>query len=265
VILAAARATGRSARHFLIEAGALWKVAFISFDRIVIAPLRGEPMRMGATVAQMARSGAGSLPLVALISTLVGMILALQSVYQLQKMGAESLVADLVAIAVTREMAPLLTAIIVSGRYGAAIAAEIGTMKVSQEVDALTVMGVDPYSFLVAPRLAALLITLPCLVIFADLVGILGGMLVAMVTMGQSAASYATDSIAALELRDIFTGLIKAVAFAGIIGLVGCRLGMAVSGGADEVGRATTSTVVRSIVLIIVTDLFVTAVTYVRS
>jgi len=242
----------------------MWRMTFSSFDRIFIAPLRGEPMRVGATIAQVARAGAGSLPLVALISFLVGMILALQSVYQLQKLGAESLVADLVAIAITREMAPLLTAIIVSGRYGAAIAAEIGTMRVSQEVDALTVMGVDPISFLVAPRLLALIIALPCLVIFADLVGILGGLLVAMVTLGQSASAYGADSMAALELRDIFTGLIKALAFAGIIGVIGCRMGMSVSGGADEVGRATTSAVVRSIVLVIVSDLLVTAVIYVR-
>jgi phospholipid/cholesterol/gamma-HCH transport system permease protein len=264
VSAAVLRAVGGQARRFLAEAGALGRLTFVGFDHIFIAPWRGEPMRVGATVAQLARCGAGSLPLVALISFLVGMILALQSVHQLQKLGAESLVANLVAIAVTREMAPLLTAIIVSGRYGAAIAAEIGTMKVSQEVDALTVMGVDPYSFLVAPRLAALLIGLPCLVVFADLVGILGGMVVAVVTLGQSAASYGADSIAALEMRDIYTGLIKSVAFAGIIGLVGCRLGMAVHGGADEVGRATTSTVVRSIVLIIVSDLLVTAVIYVR-
>jgi phospholipid/cholesterol/gamma-HCH transport system permease protein len=264
VITGALRAMGRPARHFFAEAGAMWRLTFTSFDRIFIGPFRGEPTRVGATIAQVARSGAGSLPLVALISFLVGMILALQSVYQLQKLGAESLVADLVAIAVTREMAPLLTAIIVSGRYGAAIAAEIGTMKVSQEVDALTVMGVDPYSFLVAPRLLALIIALPCLVVFADLLGILGGLLVAMVTMGQSAAVYGADSIAALELRDIFTGLIKAVAFAAIIGVIGCRMGMAVSGGADEVGRATTSAVVRSIVLVIVSDLLVTAVIYVR-
>ena len=106
--------------------------------------------------------------------------------------------------------------------------------------------------------------TNPCLVVFADLLGILGGLLVAMVTMGQSAAVYGADSIAALELRDIFTGLIKAVAFAAIIGVIGCRMGMAVSGGADEVGRATTSAVVRSIVLVIVSDLLVTAVIYVR-
>ncbi len=264
MILTPASAVGRSARRFLVEAGALWRLTYTSFDRVFIAPLRGEPVRFGATVAQIARAGAGSLPLVALISLLVGMILALQSVYQLQKLGAETLVADLVAIAVTREMAPLLTAVIVTGRYGAAIAAELGTMKVSQEVDALTAMGIDPHSFLVAPRLAALLVAMPCLVIFADLLGILGGMLVAMLTLGQSAASYAADSLEALVMQDVTTGLIKAVAFGGIIGLMGCRMGMAVSGGADEVGQATTSTVVRSIVLIIVTDLFVTAVTYLR-
>jgi len=264
MLTAAARGVGAATRRFLEETGALWGLVVVSLDRIFLGPLRGERMRLGATIAQTARAGAGSLPLVALISFLVGMILALQSLFQLQKLGAESLVADLVAIAVTREMAPLLTAIIVAGRYGSSIAAELGTMKVSQEVDALTVMGVDPYAFLVAPRLIALLIALPGLVIFADVMGILGGMTASLLTLHQAGGTFLSDAAAALELRDIYTGLVKSVAFAGIIGLVGCRLGLAVGGGADEVGRATTSAVVRSIVLIIVIDLLVTAVFYVQ-
>jgi len=265
MLTAAVRGVGASSRRFLEETGALWRLVVISLDRMFLGPLRGERMRLGATIAQTARAGAGSLPLVALISYLVGIILALQSLFQLQKLGAESLVADLVAIAVTREMAPLLTAIIVAGRYGSSIAAELGTMKVSQEVDALKVMGVDPYAFLVVPRLIALLIALPGLVIFADVMGIMGGMTASLLASHQAGGVFLNDAVAALELRDIYVGLVKSVAFAGIIGLVGCRLGLAVGGGADGVGRATTSSVVRSIVLIIVIDLLVTAVFYVQN
>ena len=192
------------------------------------------------------------------------MIVALQSAYQLQRMGAVNLVANLVAVIVTRELAPLLTAIVVAGRFGSAIAAELATMKVSQEIDALTVMGIDPVSFLVVPRVLALLISLPCLTVFADLVGILGGLVVAVGSLGLGMSAYVTDSVDALRLEDIVTGLVKAVSFAGIIGLVGCHQGLGTRGGAEEVGRATTASVVRSIVLIIAADLFVTALFYLK-
>jgi phospholipid/cholesterol/gamma-HCH transport system permease protein len=173
-------------------------------------------------------------------------------------------VASLVAISVTRELAPLLTAIVVAGRFGSAIAAELGTMRVSQETDALIVMGIDPVSFLVVPRLVALMITLPCLTVFADVVGILGGQLVAVTVLEMGVGGYAALTFDALVLEDILTGLVKSVAFAAIIGLVGCHQGMNTRGGAEEVGRATTASVVRSIVLMICADLFVTAIFFLR-
>jgi len=179
-------------------------------------------------------------------------------------MGALDLVAALVAVAITRELAPLMTAVIVAGRVGSAIAAELGTMKVSQEIDALTVMGIEPVSFLVVPRLVALIVALPCLTIFADLVGILGGYTVAVGALGIGSGTYISNTVDALVLQDLFTGLAKAVVFATIIGLVGCQRGLQTEGGADEVGRSTTSAVVRSIVLVIAADLFVTAFSYVR-
>lgn len=202
--------------------------------------------------------------LVSLICFLVGMITALQSAYQLRQMGALSLIANLVGISVTRELAPLLAAIIVAGRFGSAIAAELGTMRVASEVDALEVMGIDPVRFLVVPRLVGLLIAMPCLTVFADLVGILGGFVVAVGLLDLGAGTYVSDTVDALELRDIFNGLVKAVVFAAIIGLVGCRQGLATRGGAEEVGRSTTSAVVRSIVLVIGADLFVTTWFYLR-
>jgi len=229
-----------------------------------VGPFRGERVRARATVAQAVRAGVDSLPLVALICFLVGMIMALQSAYQLRDLGAMDLVAGLVAVSMTRELAPLLTAIIVTGRVGSAIAAELGTMKVSQEIDALLVMGLHPVSFLVVPRLVALVVTLPCLTIFADVIGILGGQAVAVVGLGMGADRYVALTVDAMVLEDVYAGLVKAAAFAGIIGLVGCHEGLKTSGGAEEVGRATTTAVVRSIVLIIVADLFVTALFYVR-
>ena len=158
----------------------------------------------------------------------------------------------------------MLAAIIVAGRFGSAIAAELGTMRVSQEIDSLTVMGIDPVSFLVVPRLVALLVTLPCLTVIADVIGILGGLTVSAGLLGMGSSRYISLTFDALQLQDIFTGLVKSGAYAGIIGLIGCHQGLQTRGGADEVGRSTTTSVVRSIVLIIAADLFVTALFFLR-
>ena len=264
MIAPALRSVGRSTVSFLADTGATWRLAVMALSRFLTGPFRPENLHFRATVEQCVRAGYSSLPLVALISFLMGMIMALQSAYQLNELGALDLVADLVAVAVTRELAPLLTAVIVAGRFGSAIAAELGTMKVSQEIDALVVMGIDPVSFLVVPRLVAVVVSLPCLTIFADLVGILGGYTVAVGALGIGSGTYVSNTVDALVLQDLFTGLAKAVVFATIIGLVGCQRGLQTEGGADEVGRSTTSSVVRSIVLVIAADLFVTAFSYIR-
>jgi phospholipid/cholesterol/gamma-HCH transport system permease protein len=248
----------------LAETGALWRLAVQATRSFVLAPFIGGKIRFRETLVQAVRAGNGSLPLVALICFLVGMIMALQSAYQLQTYGALDLVSSLVAVSMSRELAPLLAAIIVAGRFGSAIAAELGTMRVSNEIDALEVMGIDPTSFLVVPRLIALMITMPCLTIFADLIGILGGMLIGVGVLELGFGSYLEDTVDSLVLQDIYTGLVKSVAFAAIIGLVGCHEGLSTRGGAEQVGRSTTSAVVRSIVLIIFADLFVTAWFYVR-
>jgi phospholipid/cholesterol/gamma-HCH transport system permease protein len=190
--------------------------------------------------------------------------MALQSAYQLDKLGAVQYVPSLVGVSITRELGPLLVAIIVAARVGSAIAAELGTMQVSEEVDALKVMGIDPVSFLVVPRLVGLLIAVPCLTIYADVLGMLGGLLVGVGALGLGAGGYVRLTADALTLQDIYVGLVKAVAFAAIVGLVGCHRGLATEGGAEEVGRSTTAAVVRSIVLIIGADLFVTALFYTR-
>jgi phospholipid/cholesterol/gamma-HCH transport system permease protein len=247
----------------LAEIGRLWQLAVAAAVQGLIGPFRGRRFRLRETVQQVLRAGNASLPLVALIAALVGLILALQSAYQLRRLGALDLVPDLVAVSVTRELGPLMTAILVAGRVGSAIAAELGTMKVSEEIDALTVIGLDPVSFLVVPRLAGLLIAVPCLALFANAVAILAGCAVGVFVLDQGAFAYLADSVAILELQDLWGGVLKALAFGGIIGLVGCQRGLGTDGGAEEVGRSTTSAVVRSIVLIIGADLFVTALLYV--
>jgi phospholipid/cholesterol/gamma-HCH transport system permease protein len=258
------RAIGGTTRGFVADTGSLARLAIEAGERALVGPFRGERVRMRATIMQAVRAGVDSLPLVALICFLVGMIMALQSAYQLRQLGAMDLVAGLVAVSMTRELAPLLTAIVVTGRFGSAIAAELGTMKVTQEIDALQVMGLNPVSFLVVPRLVALVVTMPCLVIFADVIGILGGQVVAVTGLGLGPDRYVALTLDSLVLQDVHTGLIKAAAFGAIIGLVGCHEGLSTSGGAEEVGRSTTSAVVRSIVLVIATDLFATAIFYVR-
>ena len=258
------RSAGNATLDLFADTGSIWRLWLAAMSSVVVGPFRGDRFRLQATMVQGVRAGFDSLPLVALITFLVGMIMALQSAYQLDQLGALDLVPNLVAISMARELAPLLTAIIVAGRFGSSIAAELGTMKVSQEIDAMTVMGINVVSFLVVPRLVALAIAMPCLTIFADLVGILGGMLVSVAVLGMGAEGYMQLTADALVLEDVYTGLVKALAFATIIGLIGCHQGLETRGGAEEVGKSTTTSVVRSIVLIIFADLFVTALFYVR-
>ncbi|MCP4200596.1 MAG: ABC transporter permease [bacterium] len=258
------RRSGAVFLNELVNAGRLWRLAAAATIEAFVGPFHGKRFRFRESVRQLLRAGNDTLPLVALIAALMGTILALQSAYQLRQLGATHLVADLVAVSITRELGPLMTAILVAGRVGSAVAAELGTMKVSEEIDALTVIGVDPLSFLVVPRLAGLLIAVPCLTLFADLVGILAGCGVGVVGLGFGAAGFLNDSIQALVAEDLWGGVLKAFAFGGIIGLVGCEQGLGTVGGADEVGRSTTTAVVRSIVLIIAADLFVTALLYLR-
>ena len=256
--------SGTRALSLLADAGRLWEVAYGTTKRAIMVPLRGGRLRSHATVDQIVSAGNNSLALVALISVLIGMILALQSAYQMRQFGVTNLVANLVAVSMTRELAPLITAILVAGRVGSAITAEIGTMKISQEIDALTVMGIDPMTLVVVPRVMGLLIAVPVLTIFAGLLGVLGGCVVGVSILGLGPTGYLIDSLGALVQQDVWGGVIKALVFGFIIGIVSCQQGMDTEGGADEVGRSTTRAVVRSIVLIIAADLFVTAILYLR-
>lgn len=256
------RAIGAWCLELVADSGRLWQLTAEALRAILIEPFRGHPVRWRATLEQLIQAGNRSLPLVLLISVSVGMILALQSAYQLREFNGKALVAGLVAVSVTRELAPLLTAVLVAGRVGSAIAAELGTMKVGQEIDALTVMGIGPIPYLVVPRLLALSVALPCLTVFAGFAGILGGCLVGSGLLGIGAQAYLADSLNALQLQDLWGGVLKSLAFAVIIGVVACQQGLDTRGGAEDVGRATTDSVVRSIVLVLIADLWVTLFLY---
>jgi len=224
------------------------------------AVLHPRRVRWRETLLYMQRTGSDALPIVALISYLMGLITAFQAAVQLKQFGADIYVADLVCLSIVRELGPLMTAIIAAGRSGAAFAAEIGTMKVSEEVDALTTMGLDRTRFLVTPKVVALVLMMPCLVLFADAVGILGGLTVGVFWLDLPATVYMRETHLAMLPWDICSGLIKSVAFALLIAGVGCLRGFQARGGAESVGRITTSAIVASLFLLIVADAIFTVI-----
>jgi phospholipid/cholesterol/gamma-HCH transport system permease protein len=208
----------------------------------------------------MERSGADALPIVLLINGLVGFVMAFQAAHQLAQYGANIYVANLVGLSVTRELAPLMTAIIIAGRSGAAFAAELGTMKVSEEIDALRTMGFGPVRHLVLPRVIGLVLVAPFLTLFGDIIGIVGGLLVGIGTLGLSTTGYMNQTFRAVEGWDVQSGLLKSVVFAITIALIACQQGFATSGGAAGVGRRATSTVVSSLFAIVILDALFTIV-----
>jgi phospholipid/cholesterol/gamma-HCH transport system permease protein len=220
-------------------------------------PFKGERV-----LTQAKRVGPGSFFLASLVSFFVGMIIALQMAYQMVQLSAEIYIPNVVAVSLTRELAPVLTALIVAGRIGAGITAEIGSMKVSEQIDALRAFAVNPIKFLVVPRFLALIVMLPILTVFADLVGILGGFVICVYKLDIHPQMYMTMVDQALAMKDVFTGLIKTVFFGAIIALVGCHQGLRVTGGAEGVGRYTTETVVISFILIIMADCLFTTMFY---
>lgn len=199
------------------------------------------------------RAGADALPIVALISFLLGMILAFQSAVPMKRFGAEIFVADLIGLAMMRELGPLMTAILLAGRSGAAFAAEIGTMRVNQEVDALLTMNLDPVRFLVTPRIIAALVMTPLLTLFADVVGLLGGA-VTMQTFGIPFVTFFREADTAVNLEDFVAGFVKSFVFAILVAGIGCLRGLQTSAGASAVGEAATRAVVSGIILLVIVD-----------
>ena len=202
----------------------------------------------------MNRTGSDAVPIVVLINFLIGFVMGFQSAVQLKQFGANIFVADLVGLSITRELGPLMTAIIVCGRSGAAFAAELGTMKVSEEVDALRTMGFGPLRYLVFPRILGLVLVMPILTLLGDLVGVLGGLLVGITSLDLTVTGYLIETQGALHIWDVFQGLIKCGFFAIAIGVVSCQQGLATSGGAEGVGRRTTASVVTALFALILVD-----------
>lgn len=203
-------------------------------------------------IRQILDMGFYSLPVVGLTTIFAGMVIALQSYSGFARFGAESAVASVVLISVTRELAPVLSALMVAGRIGAAMAAEIGTMRVTEQIDALVTLSTNPFKYLVAPRLWAGLIVLPILVLFGDIIGIFGGYLVGVYKLGFNPANYINSTLQNMEALDIISGLVKAATFGFIIALMGCYNGYKSKGGAQGVGQATTNAVVSASVLILI-------------
>ncbi|WP_298281739.1 ABC transporter permease [Acidocella sp.] len=205
-----------------------------------------------------------SLPVVALTALFTGMVLALQSYTGFSRFGAESAIASVVVLSVTRELGPVLAGLMVAGRAGAAMAAELGTMRVTDQIDALSTLSTQPMGYLVAPRLLAATIALPLLVVLADILGVMGGFLVATRKLGFSSGAYLVSTFTNLQAQDVVSGLIKAAVFGFVIALMGCFNGYRSKGGAEGVGTATTSAVVSASILILALDYILTQILFVK-
>jgi phospholipid/cholesterol/gamma-HCH transport system permease protein len=208
----------------------------------------------GDILPTMERMGADAFPIVMLINFLIGAVMAFQGAVQLKLFGANIYVADLTAISICRELGPLMTAITLCGRSGAAFAAELGSMKVSEEIDALRTLGFGPVRYLVVPRLVALMLVMPLLTVLGDAFGVLGGLVVGVVSLDLTVAGYLIETRKALDLFDIFSGVLKSVVFAVVIVLIACQQGLATTDGALGVGRRTTSSVVSILFALILVD-----------
>lgn len=253
---------GQSVLNALAYLGSLATLSARAAYYTVVAPFHGKPIRVQRAISQAMQVGVRALPILSLITFFIGLILALQAAYELKKFGAMNFVASAVAISMSRELGPLITAIVVIGRSGSAFAAEIGTMKVTEELDALETMAINPVRFLVTPKFIAMAIMLPCLTIWANAMGVLGGSLFGVAKAGFTFSGYLHATADALFLRDIISGLVKSFMFGITITAVGCHEGLITGAGAEQVGRSTTSAVVVSIFLVIAVDLVFTALFY---
>jgi len=217
------------------------------------------PFKLNYIFKQMEFIGVHSVFIIILTGIFTGMVLALQSYYGFRKFGSEGLVGATVALSMTRELGPVLTSLMVTGRAGSAMAAELGTMRVTEQIDALTVMALNPIKYLVTPRVIAAFFMLPLLTVIADFVGIVGGYLVGVKLLGINEGAYIDKMIKFVELNDIYNGLVKAAVFGIILSIVSCYKGFYTKGGAEGVGRSTTEAVVVSSVTILVTDYILTS------
>ena len=252
---------GRHTRGVLSYLGGLSLLLADGLWWMFIGPLKGKGgIRTGDTLKQAYRMSVGSFGIVSLVVFFVGMIIALQSAYVLQMFDIVPYVGNMMGISMVREMGPLIVGVVMTGFSGAAIAAEIGTMVVSEEVLALETGALHPVRFLVVPRLLGAMLMMPIIAVYASLLGIVGGFVVSWLVLDLDPEQYFQRAFDSLVARDVIAGLLKAEAFGLLITLIACYEGLRVTGGAEGVGRATTNSVVRGIVALIVCDLIFTAV-----
>jgi len=245
---------GRAVTH-LLETGGSLAVLFLQTLSWLLRP----PVRVRSAIEQMSRVGVSSMPIVLITAIFTGAVLALQTMTGFRRFHAEDFVGTVVALSICRELGPVLTGLIVSGRVGSGMAAELGTMKVTEQIDALETLAVDPVNYLIVPRFLAGLVMMPVLTTLADVVGMFGGFAVSVYVLGANPNVYYSRSVDFLELDDVYTGLVKAAIFGMIIAIVGCQQGFRAEGGAEGVGRATTRSVVLSSMLILTANYFLTA------
>ncbi|MEP6662368.1 MAG: ABC transporter permease [Verrucomicrobiota bacterium] len=227
---------------------------------LFVGPWRGQGFKTQHVFQQMIRIGVEALPMVSLTSFSIGLTLAMQGAHELNRMGAGMYVPNLVSVSLLRELAPMLIAIVVLGRSGSAVAAELGTMKVSEEIEALGVMAINPIRYLVVPRFLAMLIMLPVLTVFGNYIGLAGGWTICHFALDMNTASYVARAVEAAHLQDLYSGLSKSVIFAWLIITLACNAGLNVEGGAEGVGRATTQSVVTSLLAVLVANASLTAI-----
>jgi phospholipid/cholesterol/gamma-HCH transport system permease protein len=250
---------GRTTINLCRAAGTLTIFALTGISHMLRPPFYGR-MFLRALV----EIGYFSLPVVALTAIFTGMVLALQSYTGFSRFSAEGAVAKVVVLSVTRELGPVLAGLMVAGRVGAAMAAEIGTMRVTDQIDALSTLSTNPMKYLVAPRLLAGTIALPMLVVVADILGVLGGFIVSVMKLGFNSASYLKSTLDFMETQDVMSGLVKAAVFGFLITLMGCYQGYRSRGGAEGVGAATTASVVAASILILAFDYVLTEMFFAR-
>ncbi|MCH7664386.1 MAG: ABC transporter permease [Acidobacteria bacterium] len=244
--------------RWLTEVGRLSALAKSGFVALV-----RRPYALRAWVREMEYIGVRSLGVAAITAVFTGMVLALQTAYSLPSLGVKYYIGTVVSKTLVRELGPVLTALIVGGRIGAGMTAELGTMKVTEQIDAMRSMAADPVKKLVAPKLAATLIMLPALTILGDGLGVAGGLVIAVYQLNLTPGFYINDVLGSLTIGDICSGIGKSVFFAYFIAIIGCHNGLTARGGADGVGRATTNTVVMAAIMVLVSDFFLTKLFYV--
>ena len=225
-----------------------------------VAPVRGERWKLSEVFRQMILIGTRALPMAALTAFSIGLTLAMQSARELQRLGAATFVPDLVSVSLLRELGPLIIAVIVIGRSGSAVTAELGTMKVGEEIEALEVMAINPVRFLVVPRVLAMMVMLPALTVFGNYVGMLGGWAICYFALDFSTPAYIMRAVERASPWDLYSGLIKSVVFAWLIITISCHMGLKVEGGAEGVGQATTNSVVWSLLVMLVANAVLTGI-----